>query len=298
MKKAQFLLWTMILVFASGCVEIRDANEAPQPMVEVQNMEDLVVDRPLFIFNGQIMDEKALRASSSQKNVKDIELSFDELRFTEGGVLYTMGANVRIHVGTLKAEGGKIATFPEGQKAAAGKKGRSGGHVYLGFRNAVGALTIELRGENGGDGLPAKDPDQNIKGSKGTNGIAGTCGFNPGMIPTKGGVGGKGLKGYPGNTGLKGGDSGTLELVVDNSQDFSSRVEKLPGMGGNGGPGGQGGEGGDGGDPGEISRGYCNRSEGGTRGPQGDPGDRGADGPAGEKQASCITKNQTMSCYY
>lgn len=291
----------------AGCVEFKDGDEEdgpqnPQPMVDVQPMGNLVVDQALYIFEGKIVSEEDLEFQKFKKEKdgdvegknepEDLEFKFDDLRFEEGGVLYTMGANVRIHAKSLSSANGKIATFPDGQKAQRGEDGKDGGHIFLNIGKANGVITIEMRGEIGGDGLSANEPDDSLKGPPGIDGIKGGCGQGGTVVfPGEGDQGGKGLKGYPGQNGKRGGGTGTLELFIEESLDFSHVIEKKPGQGGIGSYGGDGGAGGQGG------KSNCRN---GSRGPQGLPGDRGDDGKEGsegEKQTSCITKNKAMTCY-
>lgn len=291
-----------------SCVEFKDNEPEAKPMVEVQAVNRLIVDRPLFIFNGRIVTAEDLEyekfrrtqnASGSipeKKETSDVEFKFDELYFAEGGVLYTMGANVRIHARTLSSANGRIITFPADQKAAVGSKGKDGGHILLNIGRGEGTLLIEMRGEVGGDGVPARLPDAALKGITGAKGKDGNCG----AISDNGERGGKGLKGYPGYDGARGGGTGTLELIIEDSNQFTYVLQKIPGLGGTGSEGGQGGAGGDGGqagDPGRMPGVLCLSGRGGNPGERGDKGDAGKSGPEGEKQTSCITKNKAMTCY-
>lgn len=303
-----------ILVCANliGCVEFKDTDEeqTSQPgtpthtMVRVQKGDKLLVDRPLYVYEGKLLSEEEFEiyrkaGEEDAGQIKDVEFQFEEVQFLENGALYTMGANVRIHAKKLNSERGKIVTFPEGQKARQGVPGRSGGHIFLNIGTATGELAIEMRGENGGDALPAKAPDENLKGAKGEDGEDGLCvGFKLKRTPTDGKPGGRGLTGYPGNDGQKGGDTGTLEILIKTPNQFTQSVEKNPGDGGVRSLGGAGGEGGEGGSPGSyIQKVICPAAKPGPQGPSGDPGSDGVDGKTGEKQTSCITKNRIMSCY-
>ncbi|WP_374077599.1 hypothetical protein [Bdellovibrio bacteriovorus] len=290
-----------------GCVEFKndgeeEAPQNPQPMVDVQPMGNLVVDRTLYVFEGKIVSEEDLEflkfkkekevETESKSKTEDFEFQFDDLRFEDGGVLYTMGANVRIHAKTLSSANGKIATFPEEKKAETGKNGRDGGHIFLNVGLATGALRIEMRGEAGGDGHSANEPDDRLKGPPGVDRKKGGC-ERGGIVllPGEGEQGGQGLKGYPGHDGKRGGSTGTLELIVDDSAGFSHLIEKTPGQGGIGSRGGRGGAGGDGG----LSN--CRVGKRGPQGPDGNWGDGGNNGAPGEKQTSCVTKNKAMTCY-
>lgn len=292
------------LVMLAGCVEFKDADDetpqAPEPMVEVQSMGNLVVDKNLYIWNGKIVTEEEMLSVESGKN-KDFEFQFDELRLEENGVLYTMGNNVRIHANRFVSAKGRIATFPKNMKAQLGEEGRSGGHILLDLGVAVGGLTIEMRGESGGDGIPAKYPDFALKGPKGKDGRSERfCQRRrpEALLPFdySGAEGLKGLPGYPGGDGKKGGATGTLEISIEDSSRFVHNVEKVPGVGGMGKPGGVGGDGGDGGNPTVDSRGQNCGGTRGLMGPRGDKGPDGKNGANGEVQTSCITKNKIMNC--
>ncbi len=291
-----------------ACVEIRDnkkTEEAP-PMVEVQRYGDMLVDQPMYIYDGRILSAADLgvaQKETAKSASKDFEFRFDRLTITDRGTLYTLGNNVRLHVADLQAAG-VITTFPEDQTAAQNKEGRSGGHILVDIEKGEGSLSIILRGERGGQGLKGDKPDASmmgINGAPGKNGDAfGSNGICNGTA-TGGGPGGKGKKGYPGKNGKNGGDSGTLELNIKNVEGFTYSIQRKPGRGGERGEGGQGGEGGENGTHGSASL-SCGGFvfgpiNGNNRGPEGDPGDKGQLGSDGISQTVCINKNNAMTCY-
>lgn len=294
-----------VSLLLSGCVEVRDGNDqtgtdAVGPrMVEVRKMDDLVVGEELFLFEGRFLNRKDLETErnsqrGSQTSNKDYEFHFSELRFAEQGILYTMGNNVRIHVDNLIAEKkGLIATFPQGMQAKTMQNGRAGGHLFLNLGNAKGALKIEMRGENGGPGLPGEKPDASLRGPVGASGT-GICDEHIYNSEGFGKKGGKGLKGYPGKAGGRGGNTGSLELLVKNSEGFSHQIEKIRGTGG---AGGEGGLGGPGGAQGKFAPGCFKMAVGPMTGPEGDRGDIGPTGSNGEEQPACLTKGGVATCF-
>lgn len=297
MKSISYLGLFLQLVCFSGCIEVRDKYEAA-PMVEEQSIRRLIVDEPLYLLNGQFVSQREVAGMKSAAPA-DFEFRFDEVHFEEGGTLYTLGNNVRIHAQTLTSNKGKIATFPQEQTAIAGENGRAGGHLFVSATKAIGILEIEMRGESGGEGLPGNPPDELLRGEKGAPGRRAACGYGTFVLPTDGLPGLQGLSGYPGHPGGRGGDSGTLELMFKDSTHFTNLIQKFPGKGGKGGRGGAGGAGGPGGDPGFNRKGAfpCRDANRGPEGPQGDTGPEGAPGENGLEQTVCITKNEAMGCY-
>ncbi len=147
----------------------------------------------------------------------------DSVEFTEEGVLYTLGNNVRLHIKNLVSKKGKITTFPKNAIAAFGHDGRSGGNIFVTIDNAEGHLSFELRGENGGEGLKGPTPDESLKGP---TGAFRSLGKNPFIcLGLPGESGGQGRKGFTGMQGQRGGDSGTLELIVKAGEKFTSPVD-------------------------------------------------------------------------
>ncbi|MDG0816975.1 hypothetical protein [Bdellovibrio svalbardensis] len=316
--------WTLSILFAMtqlcACVEVRDnkKTEEPAPMVAVQKFGDLVIDEPMYVYAGQILNAQDLAAAQKESGKEplkeslaknesltkqDFEFQFDRLTITERGVLYTLGNNIRLHVADLSSAG-LITTFSEDQTAEPNKVGRAGGHILIDVERAEGVLNLVLRGERGGKGLKGANPDPSMKGSEGSPGTDGDAFGSNGICnrrATGGGIGGQGKKGHPGQDGKNGGDSGTLELKIKNDQGFTYSIQRKPGRGGERGEGGQGGEGGENGRSGSasFSCGGFVLSLGNekNRGPEGEPGDKGQPGVDGISQTVCIDKNSVLTCY-
>lgn len=231
---------------------------------------------------------------------------YDRLVLSRGAVFVTNGANVRLEIGELFADHATIQTFADGATAATGKGGRNGGSLQIVVGSASGDLTIEMRGENGGQGSPGAPPDSGMRGQDGTDGRS--CMFvdslnPPRLNPENGGKGGTGLPGNSGGTGQNGGDSGNLNFLVQNDLGLSLQVNRIPGQGGMGGVGGAGGVGGFGGHPGAT----INPTTGATcgniiasPGPQGDQGPQGKTGnpgnPGGVQDACWVIGSQAPGC--
>lgn len=316
MKTMNVLIMILAMTQICACVEIRDKQSPePPPMVKVQQFGDLVIDEPMYVYAGKILNAadlaqeqkeaatakvEAVKNSANKLAEHDFEFQFNRLTLTERGVLYTLGNNVRLHVADLKSSG-LITTFPEEQTAEQNKDGRAGGHILIDIENGEGALKLILRGEKGGKGLSGASPDKSMKGATGAAGRDGD-GFGSNGIcssrATGGGLGGQGKKGHPGKDGKTGGDSGTLDLRIQNGQNLTYSIQRKPGRGGERGEGGLGGEGGENGQSGNasFSCGGFVLMGGINRGPDGEVGDKGQLGSDGISQSMCITKNSQMVC--
>jgi hypothetical protein len=275
--------------------------------VALRGPQDLIIDKAM-----SLTDEKVLSLFSASNNTFILDRYY-KIYFTKEAVLNLSGKTVKILAHEIYSEGGLIQTFPEGTTAGEGQNGRPGGLVEINVNKAVGLLTVELRGENGGRGLPGPKPDSRLKGPKGNKGIDAVMSGPPPMVgvndtpvnlgtcnsqPTNGGDGGKGSPGYQGGTGMRGGSSGKLVLRVKDSSEFDLKDSKFAGVGGLGGFGGEGGEGGDPGEAGNPSSGAftnCTFARNGRPGLKGDNGPQGNTGPSGEIEKTCdLIKN---SCY-
>src|SRR5437868_9036325 len=131
--KISMLTVSLLMLTACG-VEMRDKNKSIAP--EAGN--DLVIEKEFVLPKMMLKSEKVV-------------LHYDRLILQRGGQLITNGANVRIEVGELLSDHGVIRSFREDQKAAAGQQGRSGGDIELVVGKASGSLSLEMRGEGGGD---------------------------------------------------------------------------------------------------------------------------------------------------
>lgn len=298
----KYVFLSFFVVGLSACVEVKDAEQGGEeleplsrPMVEeVQKVESLTVDRPLFIYKGRILDAKEFAEEKMKPGFSEAptesEFHFENIHMTPQGALYTLGGNVRIHVQKLSSEKSLISTFPQGSQAQPQKNGRDGGHLFLNVIQAMGSLRIEMRGEKGGVGKDGNAPDLSLKGAKGKVFIGTQYCDNPASVKIEEVKGQRGLKGYPGGVGASGGNSGTLEVRFQDSENLSIQIHRYPGQGGAGGKGGRGGEGG------EAGRYSCQMFRL-PQGPEGEPGDPGVDGKNGVAQTICRGEKQSITCY-
>lgn len=77
----------------------------------------------------------------------------DVLNIPKDYELNLQGRNLTIIAGEINSDGGKIMTFDENAKAAPGFPGLSGGTVKIIADKFQGNLEIQMRGQEGGDGL-------------------------------------------------------------------------------------------------------------------------------------------------
>ncbi len=246
---------------------------------------------------------------------------FHRLYLEEKSILVTEGESINLILNDLYANNAVIETWPEGQKAAAGKSGRNGGQIVIHTKNAAGRLYINLRGESGADGQTGP-VDEKLNGAPGLAGVdheysyidaPSHCSYCLPKIsclkpPTNGGPGGPGVKGHSGHSGSAGGNSGFILLHYLKNSDFNWDLNIFPGAGGQGGAGGRGGIGGPGGKAGEsmmswlaISAkkvpGPCLPALDGQPGKNGESGDAGENGKNGLKETSCFTEgNKAALC--
>lgn len=166
-----------------------------------------------------------------------------------------------------------------GQSGNVGYPGRSAPTLILVVTKIEGGkLSIDLKGENGGQGGTGESGGD---GGPGGVGIPGSHSLiDCKQVGGPGGKGGDGGQGGNGGVGGRGGNGGDVFLL-----DFDKSAKdhfEISNPGGSGGPGGQPGAGGN---PGSSGRGgqearpFCS---GGSPGFRGTPGLPGAEGPAGD----------------
>lgn len=259
------LVITMFVVTACA-LEVRDKNS------DVAQLE-----------GKELIVENEFKLPIPKERNRMSVLKYDRLILGRGGFITTGGQDVRLEIGELLSDQGTIQTFSEGQKAEKGRDGRGGGKIELVVGRATGKLFLELRGEDGGNGLDGKDPDESLRGAKGYSGAPAmySGSFDTGghrlERPAKdGGRGGPGLPGFPGGNGARGGNSGFASIRIIETSEFELVAQKRPGIGGSYGLGGKGGPGGFGGDPGTD-----HLAQGSGAAPYTSPGQQGAEGPAG-----------------
>ncbi|WP_413569429.1 hypothetical protein ACLWBD_02590 [Bdellovibrio sp. HCB117] len=286
-----------------GCVEVKDKEvgvappATPAPKMIERKFSDLVVNQDLYLYKGGFRTKQEMEAlianEGLSRDVQTYSLQFQKITFSAEGRLFTMGHAVTLKAEELISEEGHILTFPEEQVAPLGHEGRHGGHIALIATNAEGLLNIVLRGENGGQGHPGKDPDLALKGKKGKDANSGLCvngNIREACTPDPGG---QGLPGYQGLQGHRGGNTGTLSLEIKSKSEFQPKIYRLVGKGGPGGVGGKGGQGGDGGD--SINR-KKPRVGAGSQGPEGPQGKPGPDGQDGIQESVCAVNESGANC--
>lgn len=250
------------ILFLSACskVEVVDQTdqpkqtniEKPMPIVttsqaESEMLNDLIIDDDFFI------DKLKLES----------ELRYNQIRISKKGRIITNGRSVRLYARQVVSDDGQIVSYKNFLEAKPGDNGRHGGSLELTTKKVLGKLTINLSGENGGDGFDAVDLTYNKgrakDGANGTfevvndprNGFYSRCVKGP-----ENGTDGI-IMGDTGKNGMNGGQGGNKGEVILNVEDKDTLVnlfnESKPGLGGRGGLGGQGSFGELGGLPGKMS---------------------------------------------
>ena len=274
------------------------------------------------IYNVSIPEDKEFTGTTTLaqnfENMGRVKLTnatlyFNQLQFTISGK-------------KLISDNGVIRAYPVGQKATSNTDGRLAGAIELEFKTATGSLTLDARGEAGGDGTVGANGTIGSTGSAGGvgNDANGYCNtyysgdqganvtelvFNTApSIGQQGGQGGTGTQGGQGLPGKKGGDGGLITLTVhDSATGFTPNylvASVNGGAGGAGGPGGAAGPGGAGGRGGQncfthaqqIAKWGCSAGANAcyynngqtyhTSGSQGASGSIGAQGPTGTSGAA------------
>jgi hypothetical protein len=213
--------------------------------------------------------------------------------------LVTFGRELVIDTKELISNGGSLITFISGQKADSDMPGRSGGSIRIKANSARGELSIEMRGEHGGDGSSgAPFAERAPSGAAGTSGQShrqmGSGSFPSFCValPTSGGNGENGANGRNGQNGRRGGNTGQLTFeVAEKSDAFQLHFSKEVGRSGKAGAGGPGQLGGIGGEPGarDIFR-VCPYKVGrGADGANGAGGANGVNEGDGSEEQECLS---------
>ncbi|WP_413583452.1 hypothetical protein [Bdellovibrio sp. HCB288] len=272
MKSAMNLFVSLCLLNLVACVEVVDKDDLKGEVV-VKEIRNLVIDEPYFLADGDFVPARRLMSKpKSEKSLlgdrKSFELAVDVLTFTDKGVLYTMGHDVRISARILESQNGWITTFPSDHEAGLVAEGVSGGNIVLYVERASGSLNLVMQGERGGVGLTGGDPHPSMDG-KSFPLPRPLSGF--GCTPPKAGA--------PGGPGARGGISGTAHVEILDGEGFLLNAKASPGLGGRGGPGGPGGR-------------YCMGSP-----KRGDSGATGSVGAEGSIQTICIKRgSRDLQC--
>lgn len=210
------------------------------------SLNDITVVR----HKGRLLKSIVVANDKNWSSLIGSEAELDTLVIENDSLLYNRNINVDLKVNKLISNNGRIATFPSGFEDITldDHNGLSGGTIKINAIEAYGTIAFELRGLNGGkqtkipetrEPLP-RDPKLDGQCPRRVNGDV----SNPSLCVGKNGH--KGLRGHTGFEGLKGGDSGSLDLTI-NRNFLELAVYYYPGLGGQGGAGGEGGLGSPGG---------------------------------------------------
>jgi hypothetical protein len=165
--------------------------------------------------------------SSIELSADTVWNQFDGRVFlTPQASITTNGFSFSIETGSLISDLGTIRSYRAGSMAPQGNPGRTGGSVRILARTASGKLTMEMRGQNGGLGMPGKDWEKFGDGQQAPGGPVN--GMAPGEIGKRGG------------DGYRGGNSGNFEIKLKDAHSLTIFRTIETGIGGFGGPGGKG----------------------------------------------------------
>lgn len=287
-----FLL-LMAITFMSSCgLKFKEETSVTQQSTSLSNagISVRLNKNELFIEGKKHLAELGINKVSDL--TKNIEARFSKIEFSPGATLITDGANVAFITKEIKFNKSTIATYDDGlEDAPLGEQGKQGGEIRIFAHTASGQLTVKLRGQNGGEGIPATE--HALPAAKGNTGRAAYCliGMSACVPGEQGGAGKDGGAGYPGNPGGNGGDAGDFLIVIQQRGDFSMKTQFLPGNGGEGSKGGSGQLGGDGGEGGpslNIGDGQIKGGSSGPRGKNGPAGTGGVKGSHGQFGKTCI----------
>lgn len=263
-------------------------------------------EKPVLIgeYVGLTPRDYSVEASTELKQDLNIEASrvflINEAKIQTNGFKFTVKAD------KFYSDNAEIYSFLPGAKASIETDGISGGVVDIKSKVAVGHLRVNLRGQNGGDGVDGKPWDiraaaggagrggahECARASVGGIGIGGPLKCWCTRNPDNGGAGAVGAKGRDGSRAGRGGNSGVLLVEIQEKTEFvvePFQTAGLAGTPGKGSPGQLGGLGGPGGDP---SSSECSGSRPGPEGKAGDKGTDGANALDGNIEALCISIGQ------
>ncbi|MEK2689895.1 hypothetical protein [Bdellovibrio sp. GT3] len=272
MKSVVSVLAVLSLFNLVACVEVMDKDDLKGEVV-VKEIRNLVIDEPYFLVDGDFVPARRLTNKPNAEMAllgdrQTYALSVDVLTFTDKGVLFTMGQDVRISARVLESQNGWITTFPADHEARLVADGVSGGNISLQVERASGSLNLVMQGERGGVGLTGGDPHPSMDGKS-----------FPLPRPMNGFGCTQPKEGAPGGLGARGGISGSAHIEILDGEGFVLNAKASPGLGGRGGPGGAGGR-------------YCMGSH--KRGPSGATGPVGAEGTV---QTICVKRgSRELQC--
>jgi len=179
--------------------------------------KSIKVKRDVYLYGDYSTKEKTLSDSDLPASG---QISLGAL-IIEDASLITQGADIDLRVDDFFAIGSaRLETFSEKDLSSKpGTEGKSGGRIAISAKRAFGELEVFMRGKNGGKYGSVENSYENFKIPQQD------CQFKNDTrtyyFPTKG------------VQGLKGGNSGILNIAVGDNQ-MEVRVHKLPGKGGAG----------------------------------------------------------------
>lgn len=255
-----FILSTLFLSACSN-IEVVNKEDKANPEATEKPVEVVVANQPEpEMLNDLVVDDDF----NIDKLKIDQELRYNQIRISKKGKIITNGRTVRLYARQVVSDDGQIVSFKSFSDTKPGENGKNGGRLELKTKKILGKLTINLSGENGGDGLDAVDLTYNKGQAKnGANGafeivndhINNT--FTPRCVkvPENGADGV--IVGDIGKDGMNGGHGGNKGEVILDIEDKNTLVNLFdvskPGLGGRGGFGGLGSFGELGGLPGKMS---------------------------------------------
>lgn len=177
-----------------------------------------------FIVTG----ETNLNALGVGKNAE-----IETLLLEENSKLATEGQTVQLSINEIISLGAVISTFSEEtlKEILKDVEGDSGGEIDLKVNQAIGTLTFDMRGKNGGIQTLIRPQKEAPKADPALNG---TCRKGPVNGREQGCFGKNGRDGYdsePGYPGYRGGNTGKLKLTIQDARLLNFKTEFNPGRG-------------------------------------------------------------------
>lgn len=318
---------------AGVAVRIKQGQNQSPLLINQNSFSHQVSHNQNLSYTFELLDESKKIIRSTVKNIKipldlvineafkelnqDAEIAAQRL-FLGSEPLITNGFNFSLTVNEIISAEGNIKTFRNTPiENNQNKKGRSSGNIHIKAKTLIGKLNIEMIAGQGGpgtnglihtgralDGKNASYPNINCERNRPDPGDR----TKPGEIPhsffcicgpeSRATAGQNGLTGNAGGVGASGGDTGSVQISIDqvlknkdskeellvNTSRFVN-ISHLPGTGGPGGTGSSGQAGGMGGY--EYKHQNCTspKASDGSAGP---PGASGPFGPAGKKGQTCV----------
>jgi|GEM_PF-5050803 len=152
--------------------------------------------------------------------------------------LFTDKDWVLLEADEIISENAQIVAAPLGaaSKAKVNESGKRGAFIELRAQKITGQLHVEIRSQDGGDGLPAEPWLHDAVGFESLESVLAGNNFQY-IAPLKGKTGQPGHEGKPGQNG---GDGGTLKIMAGDMKNLMLTHSIIPGLKGNGGIGSPG----------------------------------------------------------